>query len=92
MRQLPKGSSHRDHTSHIEIISYGGVTLEDVLRNPTARRSFDAKNQRMHEVKLPDGIITLSPLQLNDVEEYLTGEDELLVRRLNGGPGAREGR
>ncbi|MGP3776123.1 GNAT family N-acetyltransferase [Streptomyces sp. SDT5-1] len=45
----------------------------------------------MHEVKLSDGIITLSPLRLGDVEAHLAGEDELLVRWLNGGPGTREG-
>jgi RimJ/RimL family protein N-acetyltransferase len=45
----------------------------------------------MHEVKLSDGIITLSPLRPDDVEAHLTGEDELLVRWLNGGPGTREG-
>ncbi|MFJ7251115.1 GNAT family N-acetyltransferase [Streptomyces sp. NPDC098085] len=45
----------------------------------------------MREVKLSDGIITLSPLCLDDAEAHLTGEDELLVRRLNGGPGTREG-
>ncbi|MEV0847446.1 GNAT family N-acetyltransferase [Streptomyces sp. NPDC049954] len=49
------------------------------------------KNRRMHEVKLSDGSITLSPLRLDDVEAHLTGEDELLVRWLNGGPGTREG-
>ncbi|MEU9595365.1 GNAT family N-acetyltransferase [Streptomyces sp. NPDC048109] len=45
----------------------------------------------MHEVKLSDGIVALSPLSLDDVEAHLTGEDELLVRWLNGGPGTREG-
>ncbi|HEY9373292.1 hypothetical protein [Streptomyces sp.] len=45
----------------------------------------------MHEVKLSDGIITLSPLRLDDVEVHLKGEDEQLVRWLNGGPGTREG-
>ncbi|WP_433244225.1 GNAT family N-acetyltransferase [Actinomadura nitritigenes] len=45
----------------------------------------------MHDVKLSDGIITLSPLRLDDVEAHLAGEDELLVRWLNGGPGTREG-
>ncbi|MEU9919574.1 GNAT family N-acetyltransferase [Streptomyces sp. NPDC051001] len=55
------------------------------------RRNFGVKNRRMHEVKLSDGIITLSPLRLDDVEAHLTGEDELLVRWLNGGPGTREG-
>ncbi|MFF2655719.1 GNAT family N-acetyltransferase [Streptomyces sp. NPDC058045] len=55
------------------------------------RRSFGVKNRLMHEVKLSDGIITLSPLRMDDVEAHLTGEDELLVRWLNGGPGSREG-
>ncbi|MFD8755670.1 GNAT family N-acetyltransferase [Kitasatospora sp. NPDC059577] len=45
----------------------------------------------MHEVRLSDGIVTLSPLRLDDVEAHLAGEDELLVRWLNGGPGTREG-
>ncbi|MEU4823548.1 GNAT family N-acetyltransferase [Actinomadura sp. NPDC023710] len=45
----------------------------------------------MHEVKLSDGIVTLSPLCLDDAEAHLAGEDELLVRWLNGGPGTREG-
>ncbi|WP_426404628.1 GNAT family N-acetyltransferase [Streptomyces sp. R-07] len=45
----------------------------------------------MNEVKLSDGIVSLSPLRLDDVEAHLTGEDELLVRWLNGGPGTREG-
>lgn len=45
----------------------------------------------MHEVKLSDGFITLSPLHLGDVEAHLAGEDELLVRWLNGGPGTRKG-
>jgi hypothetical protein len=45
----------------------------------------------MHEVKLPDGITTLFPLHLDDGDAHLAGEDELLVRYLNGGPGTREG-
>ncbi|GJF35115.1 hypothetical protein KNE206_78150 [Kitasatospora sp. NE20-6] len=45
----------------------------------------------MDEVKLSDGIVTLSPLRPDDAEAHLAGEDELLVRRLNGGPGTREG-
>ncbi|MEU0131191.1 GNAT family N-acetyltransferase [Streptomyces sp. NPDC006289] len=45
----------------------------------------------MREVMLSDGTITLSPLCLDDVEAHLAGEDELLVRWLNGGPGTREG-
>ncbi|TDC15168.1 N-acetyltransferase [Streptomyces sp. 8K308] len=56
-----------------------------------ARGGSGAKNRRMHEVKLSDGIVTLSPLCLDDVEAHLAGEDELLVRYLNGGPGTREG-
>ncbi|MFE5614438.1 GNAT family N-acetyltransferase [Streptomyces sp. NPDC056524] len=45
----------------------------------------------MHEVKMSDGIITLSPLRLDDAEAHLAGEDEQLVRWLSGGPGTREG-
>jgi RimJ/RimL family protein N-acetyltransferase len=56
-----------------------------------ARRSSGVKNRRMHEVKLSDGIITLSPLRLDDVEAHLAGEDEPFVRWLSGGPGTREG-
>lgn len=55
------------------------------------RRGSCVKNHRMHEVKLSDGIITLSPLRPDDVEAHLAGEDEQLVRWLNGGPGTREG-
>lgn len=55
------------------------------------RRGSGVKNHRMHEVKLSDGIITLSPLRLDDVEAHLAGEDELLIRWLSGGPGTREG-
>ncbi|WP_369142254.1 GNAT family N-acetyltransferase [Streptomyces sp. R44] len=45
----------------------------------------------MPEAALSDGIITLSPLCPDDVEAHLAGEDELLVRWLNGGPGTCEG-
>ncbi|GGZ25863.1 hypothetical protein GCM10010387_19310 [Streptomyces inusitatus] len=45
----------------------------------------------MREVRLSDGIIALSPLRLDDAEVHLAGEDEPLVRWLNGGPGTREG-
>ncbi|MET9063252.1 MULTISPECIES: GNAT family N-acetyltransferase [Streptomyces] len=45
----------------------------------------------MREVKLSDGIVTLSPLRPDDVEPHLAGEDELLVRWLSGGPSTREG-
>ncbi|MFJ9950785.1 GNAT family N-acetyltransferase [Kitasatospora sp. NPDC091207] len=45
----------------------------------------------MDDVRLSDGTVTLSPLRLDDVEAHLAGEDELLVRWLNGGPGTREG-
>lgn len=54
-------------------------------------RGSGVKNHWMHEVKLSDEIITLSPLRLDDVEAHLAGEDELLVRWLNGCPGTREG-
>lgn len=55
------------------------------------RHGSGVKNRRVHEVTLSDGIITLSALRLDDVEAHLAGEDELLVRWLNGGPGTREG-
>ncbi|MEU5384792.1 GNAT family N-acetyltransferase [Kitasatospora cineracea] len=45
----------------------------------------------MREVRLSDGVVTLSPLRPDDVRAHLAGEDELLVRWLNGGPGTREG-
>ncbi|MGW8362685.1 GNAT family N-acetyltransferase [Streptomyces wedmorensis] len=45
----------------------------------------------MREVKLSDGVVTLSPLHSDDVEAHLAGEDHLLVRWLNGGPGTRAG-
>ncbi|MFC9431398.1 GNAT family N-acetyltransferase [Streptomyces sp. NPDC056987] len=45
----------------------------------------------MHEVKLSDGIIALSPLRSDDAEAHLAGEDEALVRWLSGGPSTREG-
>jgi hypothetical protein len=38
-----------------------------------ARRSFTVKNRWMHEVRLSDGVITLSPLRLDDVKAHLTG-------------------
>ncbi|MEU4172286.1 GNAT family N-acetyltransferase [Streptomyces sp. NPDC026665] len=65
--------------------------MRDELRNPMAQHSPDVKNHRMHEVKLSDGIITLSPLHPGDAEAHLAGEDEALVRWLSGGPGTREG-
>ncbi len=40
---------------------------------------------------LSDGIVTLSPLCLDDVEAHLLGEDEQLVRWLSGGPSTRAG-
>ncbi|MGW8762475.1 GNAT family N-acetyltransferase [Streptomyces sp. NPDC055815] len=45
----------------------------------------------MQETELSDGIVTLSPPRLDDVEAHLAGEDELLVRWLNGGPSTPEG-
>lgn len=41
--------------------------------------------------ELSDGVITLSQLSLDDVDAHFAGEDELLVRWLNGGPGTRAG-
>jgi len=40
---------------------------------------------------LTDGVIVLRPLQLEDAQVHLAGEDEELVRWLNGGPGTLEG-
>ncbi|MEV0349902.1 GNAT family N-acetyltransferase [Nonomuraea sp. NPDC050680] len=40
-------------------------------------------------LRLSDGTVTLSPLGLNDVDAHLAGEDDQLVRWLNGGPGTR---
>lgn len=37
---------------------------------------------------LADGVITLRPLDLADVRAHLAGEDEELIRWLNGGPGS----
>ena len=42
-------------------------------------------------MNLSDGVVTLSPLRLADVDAHLAGEDELLVRWLNAGPGTRVG-
>ncbi|SDK67438.1 GNAT family N-acetyltransferase [Streptomyces indicus] len=44
----------------------------------------------MGEMMLSDGTVTLSPLRPEDVDGHLAGEDALLVRFLNGGPGTRE--
>jgi RimJ/RimL family protein N-acetyltransferase len=55
------------------------------------RRGSDVNNRRMRDVKLSDGIVTLSPLRVNDVDAHLAGEDDLLVRWLSGGPGTRQG-
>ncbi|MGC5009498.1 GNAT family N-acetyltransferase [Streptosporangium sp. DT93] len=41
--------------------------------------------------RLSDGTVTLTPLCLDDVEAHLAGEDDQLVRWLNGGPGTRAG-
>lgn len=45
----------------------------------------------MHDVELSDGVITLSPLRLDDAEAHLAREDESLVRWLSGAPGSRAG-
>ncbi|MFG2630185.1 GNAT family N-acetyltransferase [Streptomyces sp. NPDC048473] len=45
----------------------------------------------MRDVELSDGVVTLSPLRLDDVDAHLAGEDEQLVRWLSGGPGTRAG-
>ncbi|MEU2653725.1 GNAT family N-acetyltransferase [Streptomyces sp. NPDC007325] len=45
----------------------------------------------MHDVNVSDGVVTLSPLHVDDADAHLAGEDDLLVRWLNGGPGTRAG-
>lgn len=55
---------------------------------PPSRRGGGAPALRRRTVESRPAA---SPLRLDDVEAQLTGEDELLVRWLNGGPGTREG-
>ncbi|WP_225987499.1 GNAT family N-acetyltransferase [Streptomyces spectabilis] len=43
----------------------------------------------MRNIELSDGVVTLSPLTLDDVDAHLAGEDGLLVRWLNGEPSTR---
>lgn len=45
----------------------------------------------MPDVQLSDGVVVLSPLGMRDAAAHLAGEDELLVRWLNGGRGTRAG-
>lgn len=80
-----------DNPSHPKITPCGPGAPRNAVQNPMVPHHSGVKNHRMREVKLSDGIITLSPLRLDDVEAHLAGEDELLVRWLNGGPGTREG-
>ncbi|MFE7560519.1 GNAT family N-acetyltransferase [Kitasatospora sp. NPDC057500] len=45
----------------------------------------------MDQVRLSDGVVTLTPFRAADIDAHLAGEDELLVRWLNGGPSTRAG-
>lgn len=45
----------------------------------------------MRDLDLADGELILSPLNPDDVHAHLAGEDDLLVRWLNGGPSTRAG-
>ncbi|MFE2106268.1 GNAT family N-acetyltransferase [Kitasatospora sp. NPDC059463] len=45
----------------------------------------------MDQVRLSDGVVTLTPFRAEDIDAHLAGEDELLVRWLNGGPSTRAG-
>ncbi|MFF2327462.1 MULTISPECIES: GNAT family N-acetyltransferase [unclassified Streptomyces] len=45
----------------------------------------------MRGMNVSDGVVALSPLHVDDADAHLEGEDELLVRWLNGGPGTRAG-
>jgi RimJ/RimL family protein N-acetyltransferase len=41
--------------------------------------------------RLTDGVAVLRPLDLTDIDAHLAGEDDALIRWLNGGPGSRDG-
>src|SRR3712207_559022 len=41
-------------------------------------------------VRLTNGVITLRPFVVDDAEAHLAGEDDELIRWLNGGPGTLE--
>lgn len=41
-------------------------------------------------VAISDGVIVLRPLNVEDADDHLAGEDAELVRWLNGGPGTKE--
>ncbi|MFD1543879.1 GNAT family N-acetyltransferase [Nonomuraea guangzhouensis] len=45
----------------------------------------------MSDSQLSDGVVTLSPLCLDDLDAHLAGEDDQLVWWLNGGPSTRAG-
>lgn len=55
-----------------------------------AARGTTIDHGPMTEASTSDGVVTLTPLGPNDATAHLAGEDELLVRWLNGGPGTRE--
>ncbi|MED7954941.1 GNAT family N-acetyltransferase [Streptomyces sp. BE303] len=43
----------------------------------------------MDRVTLSDGVVTLTPFRVEDIDAHLAGEDEQLVRWLNGAPSTR---
>ncbi|WP_327674903.1 GNAT family N-acetyltransferase [Kitasatospora sp. NBC_00458] len=45
----------------------------------------------MDDLTLSDGVVTLSPFRADDIDAHLAGEDEQLVRWLNGAPSTRAG-
>ncbi len=72
-----------------------GCPRDDPRRvDPTAVRCVG--RVRRHDgfmdglTRLTDGVVVHRPLDLGDIAEHLAGEDEELVRWLNGGPGTHE--
>ncbi|MCX4684142.1 GNAT family N-acetyltransferase [Kitasatospora purpeofusca] len=45
----------------------------------------------MDQVRLSDGVVVLTPFRVADIDAHLAGEDDQLVRWLNGGPSTRAG-
>ncbi|MFJ8435766.1 GNAT family N-acetyltransferase [Kitasatospora sp. NPDC094019] len=43
----------------------------------------------MDQVRLSDGVVTLTPFRAADIDAHLAGEDDELVRWLSGGPSTR---
>lgn len=59
-------------------------------QNSLAIRTPEPKNRAMPLPQLSDGVISLVPFGLQHAKLHLAGEDDELVRWLNGGPGTKE--